>query len=75
MRRKGLDHILVIGELKLIRVLKTYVANFNPTRPHQGIAQQIPASRVLPPGEAKAVKVMALPVLNGLHHDCRWAAA
>jgi hypothetical protein len=28
---------LVIGELRLLRVLKEYVAHFNPARPHQGI--------------------------------------
>ena len=64
--RECLDHMLVIGELQLIRVLKGYVSYFNQARPHQGIAQQMPAPRVSPPGEAKAGKVMAFPVLNGL---------
>jgi putative transposase len=71
LRRECLDHMLVIGELQLIRVLKEYVSYFNPARPHQGIAQQLPAPTVIPPGEAKARKVMAFPVLNGLHHDYR----
>jgi putative transposase len=74
LRRECLDHMLVIGELQLIRVLKEYVSYFNPARPHQGIAQQLPAPTVSPPGEAKAGKVMAFPVLNGLHHDYCWAA-
>jgi putative transposase len=75
LRRECLDHVLVIGELQLIRVLKEYVSYFNPARPHQGIAQQIPAPAVLPLGEANSGMVMAFPVLNGLHHDYRWAAA
>ena len=75
LRRECLDHMLVIGERQLIRVLKGYVSYFNPARPHQGIAQRIPAPTVSPPGEAKAGKVMAFPVWNGLHHDYRWAAA
>ena len=75
LRRECLDHMLVIGELQLIRVLKEYVSYFNPARPHQGIAQRIPAPRVPPAGRPKAGKVMAFPVLNGLHHDYRWAAA
>ena len=75
LRRECLDHVLVIGELQLIRVLKAYVTYFNPARPHQGIAQRIPAPTVAPPGETQAGKVMAVPVLNGLHHDYRWAAA
>lgn len=75
LRRECLDHMLVIGELQLVRVLKEYVAYFNPARPHQGIAQKIPTPIVSPPGAAKAGKVLAFPVLNGLHHDYHRAAA
>ena len=75
LRRECLDHMLVIGELQLIRVLKEYVSYFNPARPHQGIAQRIPAPRVAPPGMPKTRRVVGGPVLNGLRHDYRWAAA
>jgi putative transposase len=75
LRRECLDHMLVIGELQLIRVLQEYVSYFNPARPHQGIAQRIPALRVPPPGKPNTGKVMAFPVLNGLHHDYRRVAA
>ena len=75
LRRECLDHMLVIGGLQLIRILKEYGTYFNQARPHQGIAQQIPAPTVSPPGEANSGKVMTFPVLNGLHHDYRWAAA
>jgi putative transposase len=75
LRRECLDHVLVIGELQLNRVLKEYVNYFNRARPHQGIGQRIPAPTVSPPGEAKAGGVMAFPVLNSLHHNYRRAAA
>jgi len=74
LRRDCLDHMLVIGERQLIRVLTEYVSYFNPTRLHQGIAQRIPAPLVPPPGTPKTSWVVAGPVLNGLHHDYRWAA-
>ena len=54
--------------------LKEYVSYFNQARLHQGIAQRIPAPMVSPPGEPKAGRLMAFPVLNGLHHDYRLAA-
>jgi putative transposase len=73
--RECLDQMLVIGELQLIRILKEYVSYFNSARPHQGIAQQIPAPRLPPPGEPRTEQVLAFPVLNGLHHDYCWAAA
>jgi putative transposase len=75
LRRECLDHMLVIGGLQLSRILKGYISYFNQARPHQGIAQGIPAPRVPPPGAPKAGMVMAFPVLNGLHHDYRRAAA
>ena len=67
LRRECLDHTLVLGVRQLNRNLKEYCAYFNQARPHQGIAQGIPAPK---PG-----KIMAFPVLNGLHHDYRRAAA
>jgi len=75
LRRECLDHILVIGELQLIRVLKDYASYFNQARPYQGITQRIPVPIVSPLGESKAGRVMAFSVLNGLHHDYRRATA
>src|SRR5438105_15280861 len=41
VRQECLDHLLILHERQLQRVLKAYVAYFNQARPHQGIAQQI----------------------------------
>src|SRR2546430_6955799 len=35
-----LDHLLILHERQLQRVLNAYVASFNRARPHQGIGQQ-----------------------------------
>jgi putative transposase len=75
LRRECLDHMLVIGVLQLIRILKEYVSYFNQARPHQGIAQRIPEPMVSPSGKPEAGRVIAFLVLNGLHHDYRRAAA
>jgi transposase InsO family protein len=45
VRRECLDHMLVLGSRQLVRVLVEYAGYFNPSRPHQGLAQQTPASR------------------------------
>ena len=69
-----MDHILVLGDQHLHRVIREYVAYFNRARPHQGIEQQIPEARpslLEKPGKGK---IIAFPVLNGLHHDYRLAA-
>jgi hypothetical protein len=42
----ALDHVLILHEQHLHRVLHAYVAYFNGARPHQGIHQQIPEGDV-----------------------------
>jgi len=42
VRRECLDHVLILHEKQLHRILKAYVAYFNRARPHQDIQQQIP---------------------------------
>ena len=74
VRRECLDHLIILSETHLQRVLADYALRyFNTARPHQGIGQQIPV-----PGErvrAPSVgSITALPVLRGLHHDYRAAA-
>ncbi len=74
VRREGLDHILVFGDQHLYRVIREYVSYFNRARPHQGITQQIPEGRPSVPEKQGKAKIIAFPVLNGLHHDYRLAA-
>jgi putative transposase len=74
VRQECLDHLLILHERQLQCVLNAYVAYFNQARPHQGIQQQIPD----PSGSTMSShhtgdKVIALPVMGGLHHDYRWA--
>src|SRR5690348_17362958 len=75
VRQECLDHLLVLHEKHLHRVLNAYVVYFNQARPHQGIKQQIPdQSRSVPSALDAGNKVIARPVLGGLHHDyCRAA--
>jgi transposase InsO family protein len=75
VRQECLDHLLILHERQLQRVLNAYVIYFNQARPHQGIGQQIPEQRRLVPSSQDAGnKMIALPVVGGLHHDYRWTA-
>jgi putative transposase len=70
VRQECLDHLLILQERQLQRVLNAYVVYFNRARPHQGIQQQIPE----PSGSAMSShhagdKVIAVPSVGGLHHD------
>ncbi len=75
VRQECLDHLLILHERQLQRVLNGYVAYFNQARPHQGIDQQIPEpSRSALSSHHAGNKAIALPVMGGLHHDYHWAA-
>ncbi len=75
VRQECLDHLLILEEKQLQRVLNAYAAYFNQARPHQGIGQQVPEDRrSVPCAQDAGNKVIALPVVGGLHHDYRWAA-
>lgn len=74
VRRECLDHVLVLGVCQLVRILRDYVQYFNQARPHQGIEQRIPDATPASAGVPRSGKVIVFPVLNGLHHDYRWAA-
>ena len=73
-RRECLDHVLVLGEEHLRRVLREYVAYFNHARPHQGIGQAIPDATGPAPPSRPTAPIVAIPVLGGRHHDYRRAA-
>ncbi len=73
VRRACLDHILVLGERHLARVLREYVTYCNLARPHQGLGQATPE----PPSEESRQRtgpIRGVPVLGGLHHTYQRAA-
>ena len=75
VRQECLDHLLIFQEKQLQRVPNKYAVYFNRARPHQGIGQQIPEpSRSAHSSQDAGNKVIAFPVMGGLHHDYHWAA-
>ncbi len=66
VRRACLDHLLILGEPHLRRILRDYVCYVNELRPRQGIHQRIPA----PFGLAQQAQgtVQVIPIVGGLRH-------
>ena len=71
LRREALDHVLPLNEEHRGKVAREYVRFFNKAPPHQRIGQRIPKG---PVNENHHGKIVALPVLGGLHHDYRRVA-
>ncbi len=74
VRRECLDHLLIVSDGQLYRVIREYVECFNGARPHQGIDQQIPERRGTTGEAQREGKITSFPFLNGLHHDYRSVA-
>lgn len=75
VRRECLDHLFVLSQGHLPRMIKAYVSYFNQERPHQMIGQRIPTSSI-PASSASDTSqpITAFPVLGGRHHVYRRAA-
>jgi putative transposase len=77
VRRECVDHLLILGERHLARILAEYVRHYNGARPHQGIGQRtpLPADTIVTSRRRGAMdRVIGVPVLGGLHHEYRRVA-
>ncbi len=76
MKRECLDHFLILNQYQLKRIVSAFADYYNHHRAHQGINQKIPAQfnqpRATLSTQGKS-KVMATPMLNGLHHSYSYA--
>jgi transposase InsO family protein len=64
VRRECLDHIIVLGEPHMRRILKSYARYYNETRTHLALDKDAPLSRTV-----KRAGRICRPVLGGLHHE------
>jgi putative transposase len=72
IRRECLDHVIVFNERHLRRLLRSYLAYYNTTRPHQSLHNESPHPREVhtPAGR----RIVAIPQVGGLHHRYQRAA-
>jgi hypothetical protein len=76
VRTECLDHVFIFNEGHLQKVLAEYAGYFNHWRPHRSIGQRAPCAprtRALHRSD-QAGKIIAIPVLGGLHHVYQQAA-
>ena len=72
IRRECLDHLIVLNETHLVRILKDYFAYYHESRPHLSLGRNAPMPRQIEPAERG--KVISIPQLGGLHHRYTRAA-
>jgi transposase InsO family protein len=67
LRRECLDHIIVLNEEHLVRILREFAAYYNLDRPHRTLAHS-PPIRPNVTGPSLRGAIVSRPVLGGLHH-------
>jgi hypothetical protein len=72
IRRECLDHVIVLGERHLRRLLKDYVSYYHGTRTHLSLEKDCPEPRSVSGPEMG--EVVELPEVGGLHHRYERAA-
>jgi len=66
IRRECLDHVIVINEAGLSRILTRYLSYYHQSRTHLGLAKDAPQSRpIVPPAVGP---VIATAQVGGLHY-------
>ena len=72
-RRDLLDHVIILNEWHLQRLMASYLLYYHEDRTHLGLAKDTPAGRVTEIRSEPESKIHSLPRLGGLHH--RYAVA
>jgi transposase InsO family protein len=72
VRREMLNHVVVLNENHLRRLLHDYVTYYRVDRTHLGLRKDSPLSRPLTPKPSQKAKVVSLPRVGGLHHRYKW---
>jgi putative transposase len=66
IRRECIDHVIILNEQHLQRILREYVAYYHESRTHQSLDNDCPEPR--PVVRPKSGEVIAFPQVGGLHH-------
>jgi putative transposase len=74
VRRELLDHVVILNEDHLRRLLREYVDYYNAERVHTSIADA-PVGRPVDLRPSARAKVVGSPRVGGLHHRYRWREA
>ena len=72
IRRECLDHLIVLSERHLLRILGEYFEYYHRSRPHQSLDGNSPDPRNVESSDGR--RVVGTAVLGGLHHTYRRAA-
>jgi hypothetical protein len=74
-RRELLDHVIVLNEEHLGRLLRQFLAYYHDDRTHLSLDKDPPVPRTVCPRPSPTAQVTARPRIGGLHHRYEWEEA
>jgi transposase InsO family protein len=73
-RRDLLDHVIVLNERHLKRLMREYVRYYHEDRTHLALSKGTPSTREAEKDPKTGCRVKSMPRLGGLHHRYNLAA-
>jgi len=73
IRRECLDHVIVVNEASLRRILESYFDSYENSRTHLSLGKDTPVSRLIQP--ATTGRIVEIPQVGVLHHRYERIAA
>jgi putative transposase len=74
-RRELLDHVIVLNEVHLQRLVHEYIRYYHEDRIHAALDKDTPDPRTVEGRKGVPSRVVAVPRVGGLHHRYNWKAA
>jgi putative transposase len=74
-RRELLDHVIVLNEAHLRRLLREYVSYYHQDRTHDALSKETPEGRPIQARPSAVAEVVGMPRVGGLHHRYQWSEA
>jgi hypothetical protein len=74
-RREILDHVIVLDEPHLLRLMRDYVSYHHLDRLHDSLEKDAPNKRAIEPKPSTNAVVISMPRLGGLDHRYSWSEA
>ncbi len=74
-RRELLDHIIVLNDIHLRRLIREYVSYYHADRIHDSLEKDTPSRRPVSTKPGRSARLVSWPRIGGLHHRYEWQRA
>jgi hypothetical protein len=74
-RRELLDHVIVLNDVHLCRLIRDYISYYHADRIHDSLEKATPAMRPVSSKPNQSARLVSFPRIGGLHHRYDWQQA